>query len=283
MLEGAVKSGDLLEEFVLQSKEKSKEAIEKISSILDANEEDARAFVAFVQVMPQSTSRDSIHHVNKGMLNIAVPDMTGREVAAIYMSALDDILAAMSADRLRQGIYEFLEQPESMRTEVAVHIQAKRLDRTRLNMYMNSISSYSSPLLRCFTDDGEDGLSVLVKKLIAARATEKIVQRAKMLRANATSRQMELAASNIYWDFEERIEDVCERIGTLNDTVVALHEDKDRPAVEAWNDMLNRLMDPAVAQSIDPNKVFKQDAFLLMGLNCEIADQCFTDWGVKIA
>ncbi|WP_420643485.1 dsDNA nuclease domain-containing protein [Candidatus Leptofilum sp.] len=283
MLEGAVKSGDLLEEFVAQSNDKSKEVIEKTSRILDINEDEARDFVAFVLVMPQSTNRQSIHHVNKGLLNIVAPDMNGREVAAIYNRTLDEILAAMSADRLRQGVYEFLERPESITPEVAAQIHAKRLDSLRLNSYMGSITSSSSPLLRSFTDDGEDSLSALVKKLVAARATENIVKRAKMLRANASHRQMELAASNIYWDFEQRLEDVCERIGTLNDTVVALHADKDRPGVEAWNDMLNRLMNSSIAQSVDPNKVFLQDAYLLMGLNCEIADQCFTDWGVHIA
>ncbi len=283
LLEGAIKAGDILKELTTCESDRSKDLVDRVGDILNVSLDEVARFLAFVQVVPVPISRESVHDVNKGMLSLAAPDMKGREIATIYIRVLDDILAAMSADRDRQGIYRFIREPESAEVELAAQVRAKRIDHTRLNAYMGRVTSGTSPLLKRFTDDGNDRISILVKKLLVARATESIVKRAIMLRANATSKQIELASSKLYWDFEPKLEDVRERIGTLNDSVVALHLDKDRPAVDAWNDLLNRLMNPEVAQNIDPNGLFDGDPFLLMGLNCDIADQCFTDWGVKLA
>lgn len=283
LLEGVVKADDMLNELTTCGSDRSAQLINRVGDMMNISLDEVTRFLAFVQVVQQSSSRESIHDVNKGMLSLAAPDMKGREIAAIYTRSLDDILAAMSADRIRQEIYRFILEPGSAEAELADQVRAKRIDRTRLNAYMGRITSGTSPLLKQFTGDSNERISTLVKKLLAARATESIVKRAISLRANATSKQIEIASSNLYWDFEPKLEDIRQRIGILNDSIVSLHLDKDCPAVDAWNDLLSRLMNSEVAQNIDPNGLFERDPFLLMGLNCDIADQCFTDWGVKLA
>lgn len=80
---------------------------------------------------------------------------------------------------------------------------------------------------------------------------------------------------------EEKFVDVQVRLETLANSVVERFEDVDKPAKTIWLELLKEITQ--TVSSVDPNRIYKQDPFLLLGATCGLSDECRIDWGVKIA
>jgi hypothetical protein len=142
------------------------------------------------------------------------------------------------------------------------------------------LTSGDYPLLLRITDLNVPTPTNLEKKLIAGGATERIINDAKNLRANASIREAEILASG-FLDGEDKIMDVQIRIQTLTNSVVENHDESEKPAKIIWRAVLNELT--TKKESVDPNRIYKQDPYLLLGAVCGLSDECLIDWGVKIA
>lgn len=95
-----------------------------------------------------------------------------------------------------------------------------------------------------------------------------------MLRANATSKKLELIASK---GNDEALTDLRLRLSVVANAQINLFRSKNKPAVEAWAAIQHEL---AVQSSdIDPGKIFGQDSSLLLGEICELTDLCELEWG----
>lgn len=118
--------------------------------------------------------------------------------------------------------------------------------------------------------------SRLRQKMVAAGATEEMVEDGLTYRANATR----LIAEYVHADLSQEhplVEDVRLRLRGIANPIAASHRALTDPAPRVWQDLLAALSgNPSV---IDPNRIFKADPFALLGEVCEISDHCEFGWG----
>ena len=123
----------------------------------------------------------------------------------------------------------------------------------------------SYPLLLRITDLHAPLPSNLEKKLIAGGATDRIINDAKNLRANASIRESEILASG-FLNEDKKIIDVQIRLETLTNSIVEHYEDLEKPAKTIWREVLDELTKKK--ESVDPNRIYRQDPYLLLGAIC---------------
>lgn len=202
------------------------------------------------------------------------------EIESLEEKLTDEILRAMSCDRLDNLLYHYIAKVEEIEDETKARIKAKRLTASDLANILGSLASGDYPLLLRITDLYEPCPTNLEKKLIAGGATERIIKNAKELRANASIREAEILSSGFFME-EEKIIDVQVRLEILANSVVERFDDSDKPAKTIWLELRKEITQ--TVSSVDPNRIYKQDPYLLLGAVCGISDECRIDWGVKIA
>jgi hypothetical protein len=169
---------------------------------------------------------------------------------------------------------------EKKDAQISLEIRAKRLTKEILLEIMGGVVEGSYPLLERITDIKRGNPTNLEAKLITGGADEYIINNAKTLRANASSRIAQISSMSLFGE-EKQIEDVGVRLETLSNSVIQSHLDDDSPARRSWDEILIRLEDNPVY--VDPNKIFLQDPYLLLGYVCELTDMCNIMWEVPIA
>jgi hypothetical protein len=186
------------------------------------------------------------------------------------------INTAMAAELFEPRWLDAVFHPDSATPDAHKTYEAKKLSRKHLEPLVAPITAPARPLLKLITESNQDVLTVLEEKLLAGGASPSIVESAKSLRANATIMEFENSAASL-WDGEDILEDVRERLRIRVESLLALHEETTRPAVQVWNTLLDRL--PQWADTIDGHALFRKDPDLLLGEVCQMADLCQTDWG----
>ena len=203
-----------------------------------------------------------------------------REIESIETKLTDAILRAMSCTRLDNLLYDYIIKVEDFEHEFRAKVDAKRLNADNITNIIGSLVNGDYPLLSRITDLNLPTPTKLEKKLIAGGATERIIKNAKELRANASIREAEILSSGFFME-EGKIVDVQLRLETLANSVVEKFEDSDKPAKTIWLELRKEIT--ATVSSVDPNRLYKQDPYLLLGAVCGLSDECRIDWGVKIA
>lgn len=279
-LEGAISKNDDLNKLVISEKEITEELILNVSTALELSVEDTRDLLDRLTVHPNMPHRDNISATNIRILGRAAPTTPHGELEAVYSKCIDKIFRAMEGDPLGPRITELFLPSDDNPEYISTDIQAKRLTKESLLEFLGGVVEGTYPLLRRITDIQKDKPTNLEAKLIAGGADVNVITDAKNLRANASIRIAQISALSLFGN-DDVLEDVGLRLVTLSNSVIQKYNDEEHPAKISWNEILERLeRNPGYA---DPNQVFRQDPFLLLGYVCELTDMCRITWGVPIA
>ncbi len=279
-IEGAISAGDDLNTLVPTKKDISDSFVEKISQALKINDSDCRTFLKVVTVHPNQTPRANITSHNIHLIGKISAKTSIIEIETIERNLTDEIYRAMHCDCLGNSLYNYIVQGQDVETEIKLKIESKRLTAQSISVILGSLTNGNYPLLQRIIDLESPTPTNLEKKLIAGGATDRIIKDAKNLRANACIRETEVLASG-FLNEEEKITDVQIRIQTIINSIVESHDESEKPAKIIWREVLNELTQKK--EFLDPNLIYKQETFLLMGAACRLSDECHIDWGVKIA
>jgi len=283
MLEGAISKDDLLNDLVpgeggrcSVSCEKNPNLFKKLVNELEIDEAACEEFVKNLVVLGNQPSRHDIAARNIRILSRISGTATPKEIESAYERLVNRILQAMDGDVQREHLLEFIIN-RSVPKKYA-NVQNKILTRDIIKGLLGSLADGPNLLLRRLVEKSKVQPTNLEMKLLAAGADLKIINDAQFLRANASIREAEILASS--YDASQ-LDDVRHRLLILNDSIVQQHLGIPHPAKKAYYELLKALMDNP--ESCDPNRIFRQDPYFLLGVVCALADECLTDWGVPLA
>jgi hypothetical protein len=279
-LEGAVSAKDDLNVLTHPKNNISDGLVQKVYQRLDIEDSECRDFLEVITVHPNQPPRANVTSHNIHLMGQVSASTSIREIESLEQRLTDEILRAMSCDRLENILYHYISNLENFEDEIKARIDAKRLDAKNVSDILGSLASGDYPLLLRITDLNVPTPTNLEKKLIAGGATERIINNAKELRANASIREAEILSSGFFVE-DGKIVDVQVRLETLANSVVERFEDSDKPAKTIWLELRKEITQ--TVNSVDPNRIYKQDPYLLLGAACGLSDECRIDWGVKIA
>lgn len=279
-IEGAISAKDDLNALTHSKRGMSDELLQKVAKKLKIEDSECNTFLKAVTVHPNQPPRAHVTSHNIHLMGQVSASTSTCEIESLEEKLTDEILRAMSCDRLDNLLYHYIAKVEELEDEIKAKVDAKRLTASNIVDILGSLTSGDYPLLLRITDLNEPSPTNLEKKLIAGGATERIIIDAKTLRANASIREAEILSSG-FLNQEDRITDVQIRIQTLTNSIVEEHDESEKPAKIIWRTVLNELTQKK--ESVDPHRIYKQDPYLLLGAVCGISDECRIDWGVKIA
>jgi hypothetical protein len=239
-----------------------------------------RDFLSKFRLVANHPSRSAIAAQNIRYLGSLAKDLPFHELEAVHQRVVARIEAAMAAELLGDDWPRTVISPGPISTDAAAKIAKKRLTSEALKALVPELVNPAKILLTRITDPGRVRASVLEEKLLAGGASPEMVETAKSLRALATIREFEVASSRL-WSSEEMLVDVRERLRHRVEALRARFTAEPRPAARMWQELTDVLVRQAAA--IDPRRLFLQDAELLLGEVCQMADECMTDWGVVSA
>jgi Cap4, dsDNA endonuclease domain len=275
-LEGAVKVGDDLELFVGNPCGRD-DVIARLSSRLDLAGEEVGDFIPRLRVRPEQPIT-AIDAVNIRRLGTLMATSRHTEIEAMYASVLGLIQSAMEAALLSEDWA--LRVFDHATPGAPAPSEPKRLDRTRLEGLSSAIAVRQRPLLGRLLSPERRPASQLEEKLLLAGASTAVVDSALEMRAVADRWLVAQQAASL-WPDDDVAEDLDIRLRTLAAAVVAGTHGDPAPANRAWAQLHARLT--AEAESHDPDRVFGQDALLLLGRICSLSDQCVIAWATTNA
>ncbi|MFX1297124.1 MAG: dsDNA nuclease domain-containing protein [Promethearchaeota archaeon] len=276
ILEGAPKPGDPIENLKSGGNRENPELLLSVMNKLSIDENNAKSFLNRVTLHNPPPPRQNIKDRNIRLIHEQNPSLTHNEVIKIYNRLISEIERAMRTDPIGDEWPRYVIHPSQAPTEIEQRLSAKRLTRTYLHDLVKDLSSPPKHLLTRVIDLDSASISTLEEKLIIGGATEKIIERARILHANAQSRLLTLQAQMLYFR-NDIIDDLNLRLETHVDTKCSLFQSSPRPAIDIWDSLLSEFT--ANAGAIDPNKIMKADPQLLLGQVCELAEICVVDWG----
>ena len=283
LLEGAIAKDDLLNELSpadpscnTRIDPLNTDLVKKVANKLKIDESECSEFLDNVIVQANQPIRQDIESRNIRILSRMAPNVTTNEIESVYNRLVDRILQAMAGNRLGNELPIFIANPKT--SSISSKAAKKQLTSDTIRVQLGSLSYGPNLLLQRLVAPLMPRPTNLEMKLLAAGAEKKILDDAKMLRANASIRETESLASS--YD-DQKLEDVRNRLSVMANSIVQKHTQQPRPAINAYHELLITLMDKAPI--CDPNMVFRQDPFFLLGEICALADECKIDWGVSIA
>lgn len=279
-LEGAIASGDVLNDLVPPNRDISAALKSKIMNGLGISEDECIDFLKLITVKPNQTSRQEIISRNICLLGHQSPTIPIGALRNIHQRLSEKILAAMARERVIDLLPKFIGHPSSLEDIQLEKIEVKRLTRDGLRIIMGPVIEGPFPFIKRLVDENLPQPSDLETKLLAAGAEDFVIKDAKNLRANATIIQTEILSAGVI-DQGEEIENVSARLEVLVNAIVQKHMSKQNPVVHVWPELLSELANKAIF--LDPNRIYRQDPYVLLGVACNLADECRTHWGVKIA
>jgi hypothetical protein len=279
-LEGAIASDDVLNELVPPKSELSNSLRSRILSKLNISKSECDNFLSKTTVQPNQPNRDEVIARNLRLLGHLASHTPFSEIEAKHEKLASEVLAAMARERLSDLIPLYIKTPDSMKDDLRSRVESKRITRETLKELLGSIIEGPLPLLHRLVETQLPQPSELEVKLITAGARDYVIKNAKDLRAMATIRKAEFLGAGLI-DPEAELENVHVRLEVLSNAITQKHENSEEPIVHIWDELLSELTERAY--TVDPNDVYKQDPFTLLGAICDLADECIIDWGVAIA
>jgi hypothetical protein len=253
--------------------------LEKVAEEIGISESESEVFLKVVTIHPGQINRDHITAHNTHLMGQISPHTSAGEIEALEQKLTDEILRAMSADRLSDLLCDYISRANLLNDADKNRVKSKQITSEKVINLLGSFTSGSYPLLTRITNLDLPTPSNLEKKLIAVGAADSIIRVARARRADASYREYEILSSG-FWD-AKKFDDVQERLETLAVGVIEECKDLGKPASSIWRELLKELTQQAAY--IDPNRIYKQDPHTLIGAVCGISDECRIDWGVKIA
>lgn len=275
-LEGAVASGDRLLQLV-PPVSIDQSLVDHVAGELDLDSAECQAFLECTSVHPNQPARETIAAHNLRMLGQHSGSASHLELEAAYMRMISGLVSAMGGHGVFEPLTRYSDAPDAVEPSVREEIERKRFSAERIRSLLGvTIAAGPGPLLSRYLDPTLPPPTDLERKLLSSGATAEIIERAKVLRANASRRIWEYRASGIS-SADDNLEDVFVRLETEVWALVATNVGREAIGNHVWAAMLDTLrMRPA---DFDPRRVFSQDGFLLMGAVCEASDECRISWG----
>jgi hypothetical protein len=280
-LEGSVAVSDLLNCLVPpQTQPNNIDLQQRVKDALKLTGEECSTFLNLLTVKPNQPHRNQIVAYNIRILGQQTSHITHQELETIYQRVTDDILSAMACEPLDDLLHLYIRDENGANGEDRLKIEAKRLTPQRLLPLFGSIIEGPYPLLRRIVQPFTAFPSDLEIKLISGGAGEAIIKDAQQLRANADVREYEILGST-FLDADAELQNVRLRVQTLSNAIIQQYIEEDKPAIKAWENLRNRLTSEAL--TVDPNRIFRQDPYLLLGVACILVDECHITVGKTIA
>ncbi len=276
-LEGPVDPHNALKELVPEKSDVSETLRDSVASDLDIDAAECEEYLKAVTVRPEQPPRDHVENRNIEIMGEYAPGLSRLELQSVHQRVLSELQAAMARERVMPLMPGYIEDPEALQQDARSKVEAKRLTRSALEDLMESVVS-GSYLLRS-EETGKAETTKLEQKLLAGGADESIVTSAKLLRANATTRESELLSATLY--DTGKTEDVRLRLQVFANGIVSRYGGEITPAPQAWSDLLLNL--PAQAEVLDQHRVYYRDPMLLLGAICGLTDECLVRWGGPVA
>jgi hypothetical protein len=242
--------------------------------------ENCEAFLDLTSVQPNQPPREHITTHNASLLAAGNSNVSWDELKDIEQRITDEVLRAMSQERLEDLIPAYISNPDGLQEEPRRRVEDKRLTKERLTPLLGSLAGGAFPLLRRVVEPELGQPTNLERKLLAAGATRRIVDQAKNLRANASIRATEVAAADIFGG-QDKVDDVHSRIEIRVTAIAAKHRQVASPAAVVWAEVMESI--ERVAEVVDPNWIYRRDPYLILGAACGLSDECLIDWGVPLA
>lgn len=222
-LEGAIASADDLNKLVPIKPVLDDALCLRVMASLSISRAECDAFLALTTVIPNQPPREHVVNQNIRLLSKGNANTAPDELEAIETRVTDEILRAMSQERLEALIPSYIEKPDDMEEELRRRVDDKHMTPTRLTSLFGSLVAGAFPLLRRLVNPSLSQPTNLEKKLVAAGATPAIIRNAQELRANASIREAEVASSALFGN-KDKMDDVHHRVEIVSNAVVAQFE-----------------------------------------------------------
>lgn len=284
-LEGAIAKNDHLNELTPSKngappmdRDIGDDLIDKARNELSASKDDCKSFLKKVIVQPNQPTRQDVASRHVRLLSQIATGSTPTEIESAYERLVSKVLEAMSGECLGDSLLTCIKGLGDADQSLKDRVAKKRLTREVISSLLGSVAYGPSLLLKRLVETASPRPTDLEMKLLSGGADAKTIEGAKQLRANAAAREYEALASS--YD-NNHLEDVRQRLLILGNSVIQQFANEASPVIKAYPELLQTLMERA--SHCDPNRVFRQDAFFLMGEICVLADECKIDWGSRIA
>ena len=255
--------------------------INAVSDKLKITKQDAIDFLSKVKVLRNLPPRNYADDVNLSIIESHNKTLRREDAEKIYSGALDLISSAMEGAPLGINYPEYVSSIDTAKDKLKAKVNSKRITSNQLAGIVSQLGNYPSMLLTATIDTDTPYPSNLVKKLIAGGADKKIIEHAIYLRAQATIKEIEyLNVSGDAFGESPVMQDVQKRLLINANSIEVKHSEKSKPANHIWNELLDIVKKDAM--QLDPNTLFNQDGFLLLGEICELSDKCKARWGESI-
>jgi len=282
-LEGAIAKDDLLNQLapsevpLISPDDIQPDLLAKVKKMLEMGEWDCKVFLSRTRVHANQPTRQDVVARNMRTLGQMATGATSQEIETIYRKLVDRILEAMAAERLGDELLTYVRNPNSLLLN-SYKVEKKRFTRAGIQSILGSLTYGPSLLLQRIVGPSLSSPTNLEIKLIAAGAEKDVLDSVKLLRANASVREVELLAANFD---DAQLENVQNRLIVIATSIIQKHTMKRRPFATAYQELLSELI--KIAAVCDPDRLFKQDPFFLMGEIGMLTDECKIEWGTSHA
>ncbi|WP_157596277.1 dsDNA nuclease domain-containing protein [Plesiocystis pacifica] len=250
-------------------------SLKKLFTSAETRKPDVRKFLHMLAIYDQLPARSKLIDASNMMeLGKLYPHLSHRELASTYASILQTIEDAMTAAPDSPWPTTILEEDEpSQNTKVLNSEQCRAL------LPHNSSLDPSRHITLSIGEMLRSDPTALVEKLTRNGARERTVNSAKQLRLRATDHESQLLSSGEP-DAADALEDVRARLIIFANSVASKcgKDQNSQHAQDIWDELVDKLM--TTVQQHDPQGIFKQDAYLLLGELCQVSDMCNFSWGI---
>ena len=104
-----------------------------------------------------------------------------------------------------------------------------------------------------------------------------VISQATKLRAKASAMEFRRLSSSLGNRTSNEVQNVRGRLQIRHTSIRDQYSDHEKPAIHIWSELITHLS--SESEGIDPQKVFNNDAYLLLGEVCSMADECILDFG----
>jgi hypothetical protein len=276
-LEGAVDSGDAIRRLLVGGGGADDGMCDQCADRLGIDRAEAETLLARVTVRPNQAPRGLIEAQNRELLRTVAGDLSANELKDIYDETIEIVKQAMVADLLADAWPMAIVEPTSAAEAAVRRAERKRLDRDVLRPALAKLEGGDHRLLVAVTDPDRLEATALEKKLVAAGASENLVDRAKQFRALAAIRVAEERGRSLF-DVDALLADLHLRLLNEAESVAEI-VDTPAPAPAVWDELGRRLgSNPTL---YDPRGLLRRDQLLLLGEVCQLSDECKYRWGIR--
>lgn len=244
---------------------------------LDIDEAEAQALLERVTIYPDQPPRTLIEGRNRDMLRVVAGHLSANELKDVYDEVIALLKRAMEAGLLENSWPLAVLEPDNEEERVRQLAASKRVDRALLAPVLARLEGGNHRLLTVISDPDRLRATDLERKLLAGRAPETLIRRAKQFRAQAAIRIAEVRAGTLY-DPDQVISDLHMRLENLAQTIEEANT-TDPPAPAIFAQLEERLS--ATPAAYDPRRLLVQDPLLLLGQICQLSDECKFEWGIN--